>query len=89
MFKLASDVAAAEGRDMDQSSFLSPSGLPAVVDCMTVTISSVQLGRYMYTRLAIVKQLSILMYMVHVCISHASAVAVSIICKSFFSECLT
>ena len=63
VFKFASDVAAAEGKEMDRSSFLSPSGLPAVVDCLTVTISSVQLGRY--THQPLLKQLwSVCMYIV-------------------------
>ena len=49
VFKFASEMAvqtAGEGEKKDVSLFLSPFGLPAVVDCMTVTISSVQLGRY-------------------------------------------
>ena len=50
VFRLASDVAAEktageQGEKRDQSRFLSSSGCPAVVDCMTVTISSVQLSR--------------------------------------------
>ena len=50
VFRLASDVAAEkiageQGEKGDQSRFLSSSGCPAVVDCMTVTISSVQLSR--------------------------------------------
>ena len=52
VFRFASDVVAEElgrGAVGEQSQFLSPSGLPAVVDCMTVTISSVQLHRYIYT----------------------------------------
>jgi vacuolar protein sorting-associated protein 13A/C len=52
VFRLASDVAAEkiageQGEKGDQSRFLSSSGCPAVVDCMTVTISSVQLSRVM------------------------------------------
>ena len=48
VFKFARDVSAEsvrQGGQPDPSAFLSPSGLPAVVDCMTVTISSVQLSR--------------------------------------------
>lgn len=47
VFKLAYDVmpVTAEKGERDQSLFLSPLGHPAIVDCMTVTISSVQLGR--------------------------------------------
>ena len=50
VFRLASDVAAEktageQGEKRDQSRFLSSSGCPAVVDSMTVTISSVQLSR--------------------------------------------
>lgn len=47
VFKLASEVmpVTAKKGESDQSLFLSPLGHPAIVDCMTVTISSVQLGR--------------------------------------------
>lgn len=47
VFKLASEVmpVTAEEGKRDQTLFLSPLGHPAIVDCMTVTISSVQLGR--------------------------------------------
>lgn len=54
VFKLASGVVTKTGKDgvgreeMYSSQFLSSTGVPAVVDCMTVTISSVQLGRYMH-----------------------------------------
>ena len=41
-FKLASTVSA---EVVDKTQFVSASGLPAVVDCMTLTISSVELSR--------------------------------------------
>ena len=50
VFKLARDVSTeavvGQGEKVDPSLFLSSSGAPAVVDSMTVTISSVQLSRY-------------------------------------------
>lgn len=49
VFKLARDVSAEavveQGEKVDPSLFLSSSGAPAVVDSMSVTISSVQLSR--------------------------------------------
>jgi hypothetical protein len=45
VFKLASEGTTGEGKETESSRFLSPLGFPAVVDCMTLNISSVQLGR--------------------------------------------
>lgn len=44
-FKLASEVMPGKEEERDQSLFLSPLGHPAIMDYMTVTISSVQLQR--------------------------------------------
>ena len=49
-FRFASDPGVGGARQgVPPNAFLSSDGLPAIVDCMEVFISSIQLGRYVHT----------------------------------------